>query len=141
MRCASGVFLALYGPHSFFPLSAQSKKQTAVSHSAVEADIIAADQAPRTSGPPAIPLWTKTLSRPVALELYQDNQSAGRIMATGRAPALRHIKRTHSVSVAWIHERIQSPDLHLHDCMSEVMTADILQNTLPGRISGCLYVL
>ncbi len=26
MRSTSGVFLALYGPHSFFPLSAQSKK-------------------------------------------------------------------------------------------------------------------
>ena len=43
MRSASGVFLALYGPHSFFPLSAQSKKQTAVSHSTVEAEIVAAD--------------------------------------------------------------------------------------------------
>jgi hypothetical protein len=37
MRSTSGVFLALYGPHSFFPLASQSKKQTAVSHSTVEA--------------------------------------------------------------------------------------------------------
>ena len=119
------MFLALYGPHSFFPLSAQSKKQTAVSHSTVEAEITATDQALRTSGLPAIPLWTKVLNRPVALELYRDNQAAGRIMATGRAPALRRIKRTHSVSVAWIHERIQTPEVDLHDCVSDAMAADI----------------
>ncbi len=106
MRSTSGVFLALYGPHSFFPLSAQSKKQTAVSHSTVEAEIIAADQALRTSGLPAIPLWTKILNRPVALELYQDNQATGRIVATVRAPALRHIQRTHSARVAWADERL-----------------------------------
>ena len=37
MKSTSGVFLALYGPHTFYPLAAQSKKQTAVSHSTVEA--------------------------------------------------------------------------------------------------------
>ena len=39
LRSTSGVFLAVYGPYSFFPLAAQSKKQTAVSHSTVEAEI------------------------------------------------------------------------------------------------------
>ena len=38
MWTTPGVFLALYGPHSFFPLSAQSKKQAVVSHSTVEAE-------------------------------------------------------------------------------------------------------
>ena len=125
MRSTSGVFLALYGPHSFFPLAGQSKKQTAVSHSTVEAEIVAADHALRTSGLPALPLWEKLLQRPLQLELYQDNQATGRIMHTGRAPALRHIGRTHSVSVAWIHERIQGDDVNLHDCLSDVMAADI----------------
>ena len=141
VRSTSGVLLALCGPHSFFPLSAQSKKQAAVSHSTVEAEITAAGQALRTSGMPAIPLWTKILNRPVALELYQGNQAIGRIMATGRAPALRHIKRTYSASVAWTHERIRSPDVNLRDCVSDVMAADIfLQSTSPVRISGALYV-
>ena len=39
------MFLALYGYHSFFPLAGQSKKQTAVSHSTVETEIVAADHA------------------------------------------------------------------------------------------------
>ncbi len=57
MRSTSGVFLAPYGPRSFFPLAAQSNKQTAVSHSTVEAEIVAADHALSTSGLPALPLW------------------------------------------------------------------------------------
>ncbi len=47
-------------------------------------------------------------------------------MSTGRAPTLRHITRTHRVSVAWIHERVSSPDLNLRDCVSEVMAVDIV---------------
>ena len=57
MRSTSGVFLALYGTHSFFPLMGQSKEQTAVSHSTVEAETVAADHAIRTSGIPALQLW------------------------------------------------------------------------------------
>ena len=125
MRSTSGVFLALYGIHSFFPLSGQSKKQTAVSHSTVEAEIVAADHAVRTGGLPALQLWERLLDRPLVLEVYQDNQATARIMTTGRAPTLRHIKRTHCVSVAWIHERISGPDINFNDCISYVMAAFI----------------
>ena len=125
LRSTSGVFLALYGPHSFFPLSSQSKKQTVVSHSTAEAEIVAADHAVRTSGLPALPLWERIVDRTVVLEVFQDNQATARIMTTGRAPTLRHIKRTHSVSVAWLHERVTGPDINLHDCVSDVMAVDI----------------
>ena len=125
MRSTSGVFLALYGIHSFFPLSGQSKKQTAVSHSTVEAEFVAEDHAVRTGGLPALQLWERLLDRPLVLEVYQDNQATARIMTTGRAPTLRHIERTHSVSVAWIHERISGPDINLNGCSSDVMAADM----------------
>ncbi len=127
-RSTSGVFLALYGPHTFFPLSAQSKKQTAVSHSTVEAEIIAADHAIRMAGLPALPLWETILDRPLSLDVFQDNQATARIMTTGRAPTLRHIKRTHQVSVAWLNERVIGPDITLYDCVSEVMAADMVTN-------------
>ena len=57
MRSTSGVFLALYGYHCFSPLSGQSNKQKVVSHSTVEAEIVAADYVVRTSGLPALQLW------------------------------------------------------------------------------------
>jgi hypothetical protein len=133
MRSTSGVFLALYGDHSFFPLSGQSKKQTAVSHSTVEAEIVAADHAIRSSGLPALQLWERLLNRELLIGVYQDNQATARIMTTGRAPTLRHIKRTHSVSVAWIHERVASDDIQLHDCVSAVMDADIFTKHFISR--------
>ena len=38
MRSTSGVFMALTGPNTFFPLSAFLRKQTCVSHSTPEAE-------------------------------------------------------------------------------------------------------
>ena len=75
--------------------------------------------------PLPLPLWERLLDRPQVLDVYQDNQATARIMSTGRAPTLRHIKRTHGVSVAWLHERVIGPDASLHDCVSNVMAADI----------------
>ena len=42
-KSTSGVFIALTDPNSFFPLNAISKKQSCVSHSTPEAEIVAAD--------------------------------------------------------------------------------------------------
>ncbi len=139
-RSTSGVFLALYGPHSFFPLTGQSKKQTAVSHSTVEAEILAANHAIRAAGLPALPLWERILARPLALDVYQDNQATARIMSTGRAPTLRHIKRTHTVSIAWLHERVTGPDVRLDDCISNVMAADIFTKQFISREHGNRFV-
>ena len=77
-------------------------------------------------GLPALPLWERLLDRTMCLEVYQDNQATARIMTTGRAPTLRHIKRTHCVSIAWLSDRILGPDISLNDCVSEAMAADIL---------------
>ena len=139
-RSTSGVFLALYGAYTFYPLSTQSKKPTAVSRSTVEAEIIAADHAIRMAGLPALPLWETILGRPLVLDVFQDNQATARIMTTGRAPTLRHVGRTHQVSVAWLHERVTGPDVVLFDCVSDVMAADILRSTLLTKINGKTYV-
>ena len=42
-KSVSGVFCAMCGPSTFFPLCALSKKQGAVSHSTAESEIVAAD--------------------------------------------------------------------------------------------------
>ncbi len=94
-----------------------------MSHSTVEAEIIAADHAIRISGLLALPLWETVLDRILSLDVYQHNQATARIMSTGRAPTLRHIRRTHCVSISWLNERVTGPDITLHDCISEVMAA------------------
>ena len=52
-RSTSGAFFALVGPHSFVPLAAKTKKQSCVSHSTPEAEIVSINLAVRSIGSPA----------------------------------------------------------------------------------------
>ena len=98
-KSTSGVFIALTGPNSFFPLNAISKKQSCVFHSIPEAEIVAADLAIRTEGSPALQLWDMVLQRPVRLIFQEDNQATIQIL-TQKNPTLRHLNRTHRVNFA-----------------------------------------
>ena len=57
LRSTTGAFLTIQATHTFAPLAAVSKKQTCVSHSTPEAELVAADHAVRAEGLPALPLW------------------------------------------------------------------------------------
>ena len=57
MRSTSGCYAALTGTNTFFPLSAFSRKQTCVSHSTPEAELVAADAATRQEGLPCQIFW------------------------------------------------------------------------------------
>jgi len=49
-KSTSGAYIALVGPNTFAPVTWMCKKQTAVSHSTTEAEIISMDAALRTEG-------------------------------------------------------------------------------------------
>ncbi len=125
LKSTSGVFLALVGTHSFWPLCGQSKKQTVVSHSTVEAELVACSHGLRSEGLPALLVWDPILGLKTSLVLSQDNQAAMRNIQTGKAPTLGHIRRVHQVCVAWLHERVKSDDIDLKDCATDAMAADI----------------
>eukprot|EP00971_Amphidinium_carterae_P137901 2733206-Amphidinium_carterae.2 len=55
-RSTSGVYFAMMGKYTHVPIAAVSKRQTCVSHSTPEAEIVAADTALRLVGLLAIPL-------------------------------------------------------------------------------------
>ena len=113
MRSTSGVFLSILGPNSSCPLSGRSSKQTAVSHSTPEAEIVAADLAVRTEGLLAIELWSLLLGRDLRIIFHEDNQAMIAVCKSGRKPTMRHLNRTHKVDVAWLHERFISEDYEL----------------------------
>ena len=121
MKSTSGVFLALYGRHSFYPLGSASKKQSCVSHSSVESELVACNHGLRTVGIPALDLWSVILGKDMRMDLYQDNQATARIVATGRAPTLRHVHRVHQVCVAWVHQVVSSESFELRDCHTNCM--------------------
>ena len=56
-KSTSAAYLVLIGPHTYVPISWFCKKQTAVSHSSSEAEIIALDAALRLEGLPALNFW------------------------------------------------------------------------------------
>ena len=53
----SGLYLAIVGPNTFAPVTASCNKQTCVSHSSTESEIVAAEQALRTEGLQALAFW------------------------------------------------------------------------------------
>ena len=61
-KSTSGGTLCVFGSHTFIPLSWMCKKQTAVSHSSTEYEIISLDTGLRLDGLPALELWDLIVS-------------------------------------------------------------------------------
>jgi hypothetical protein len=126
-KSTSGVLIALTGPNTFYPLNAISKKQSCVSHSTPEAEIVAADLAIRTEGLPALQLWDVVLQRSVKLKFQEDNQATIQILKTSKNPTLRHLNRTHRVNISWLCEVFKNlKEVELVYCKTDEQAADIL---------------
>ena len=61
-KSTSGGTLCVFGSHTFVPISWMCKKQTAVSHSSTESEIISLDTGLRLDGIPALDLWDLIVS-------------------------------------------------------------------------------
>ena len=56
-KSTSGGVLCIVGSHTFVPITWVCKKQTSVSHSSTEAEVISLDAGLRMDGIPALDLW------------------------------------------------------------------------------------
>ena len=56
-KSTSGGTWCIFGSHTFVPINWMCKKQTSVSHSATESEIISLDAGLRLDGKPALDLW------------------------------------------------------------------------------------
>ena len=72
-------------------------------------------------------LWDKLLKKQVICDFYEDNQAAVQILRSGRNPSLRHIGRTHKISLKWLSEVLtNNPQfMRLSYCDTKDMCADI----------------
>ena len=61
-KSTSGGTLCIFGSHTFIPISWMCKKQTSVSHSSTESEIISLDTGLRLDGFPALELWDLNVS-------------------------------------------------------------------------------
>ena len=61
-KSTSGGTLCIFGSHTFVPISWMCEKQTSVSHSSTESEIISLDAGLRLDGIPALDLWDLIVS-------------------------------------------------------------------------------
>ena len=66
-KSTSGGIPCIFGSYAFGPISWMCKKQTSVSHSSTEAEIISLDACLRMDGIPALDLWDS------AIEIYHSS--------------------------------------------------------------------
>ena len=114
----------IQGKRTRFPLAGGSKRQGCVSHSTPEAEIVAADVTLRTMGLPALSIWeTLTDSFPKLL-FHDDNQGMIGVARSGRNP-MRHLERTHGISITSLHENFSKEHFVLMYEIMAKMAADI----------------
>ena len=89
--------MCLRGPFTCFPINGQSKRQERVSHSTLEAEIVAADWALRREGLPMLDLWDALAGLGSKAVFHDDNESMIKVCKTGKNPTMRHLLRTHGV--------------------------------------------
>ena len=77
-KSTSGGTLCILGSHTFVPISWMCKKQTAVSHSSTESEIISLDAGLRLDGLPALELWDLIVS--VLGSVSQISDRTGRLV-------------------------------------------------------------
>ena len=122
LRSTSGGHLNIQGPNTRFPLSGSSKRQGCVSHSTPEAEIVAADVATRM---PALKLVERILKKSPNFVFYDDNKAMIGVVRSGRNPTMRHLERSHGVSISWMHEMFTRDYMYLAYEVTDRMAADI----------------
>ena len=89
-KSTSGGTVCVFGSHTFVPISWMCKKQTSVSHSSTESEIISLDAGFRLDGIPALDLWDLIVSV-LHRNTYQSNQAQGDLCTNLReVRAVRH---------------------------------------------------
>ena len=124
-KSTNGVHHVLRGPNTCFPIEGISKRQSCVSTSTTEAEIVAGFFALKTVGLPALAMWEAVLPGPVTLTVHEDNQAMIRVCHTGKNPTMRYLGRVHRISIQWLYERFGEECVQLCYTDTKLMAADI----------------
>ena len=115
-KSTSGGTLCIFGSHTFVPISWMCKKQTAVSHSSTESEIISLDAGLRLDGLPALDLWdlivsvfgsvTQTTERPVRPVIIDKSQrSQGKINVLNNIECVpSNVQSSHQEALLYVFE-------------------------------------
>lgn len=127
-RLRSGLRFVIRGAFTNFPLNGQIKRQECLNHSTPEAEIVASGLAAPREGLPDLDLRDVLSPSSGPLTFHEDSEAMIRICRSDRNPTMRHVLRSHAVSVAYLHEVFSRPDLSLEYVQTERQAADIYTN-------------
>ena len=131
MKSHSGHFIVVMDDEgTFFPLFWSSKRQSCVSRSTTEAEIVSASTLVFEEGLPMNTVPQMILKETVQTVLQEDNQAVLVILRTGYSQKLRALNRTHKISVAALSDAIQARDITPTSTPSEDQLADIFAKAM-----------
>ena len=129
-KSTSGVLVCLVGPRSYMPIAAVSKKQTSVSKSTPEAEIVALDYGTSKEAMMLAQLWQYAIGKGsmtshLTVNVMEDNESACKVVISGNNPNTRHMSRTQRIDISWLNERFNEGVFRFVACPSDYQAADI----------------
>ena len=144
-KSTTGVYIAAEGRHTKWPISGLSKKQTCVSHSTPEAELVAGAFALRQEGVPVQVFFDATIGAVGAggaadggatrarktLYFHADNSAMIVCCKSGKNQTMRHMGRTHGISLQWVHDELQKGYCELRYIDTSKMAADIFTKFFP----------
>ena len=151
-KSTSGGTLCIFGSHTFVPLSWMCKKQTSVSHSSTESEIMSLDlpgntnQSKQVQGDPKKSPTRKKIPGKIDLNsvdfvssnanssrqeavlyIFEDNETVIKMIIKVRSPTMRHVSRTHRVALDWLFDGINlDPKIQIKYIDTKNQLADIL---------------
>jgi hypothetical protein len=141
-RSTSGLWLMLAGNGWSFPLEWGSKRQSCVAHSTPEAELVSLAKGFRTAGLPLQCLVEAAVGKKILIEAFEDNAATIQILKKGRSPALRHLAKTHRISLAWTSEVCESDGVKLNYVQTSDQLADSFTKPLERiKFAGALRQL
>ena len=138
-KSTSGVLICLVGPRTYMPITGVSKKQTSVSKSTPEAEIVALDHGVSKEGMALATLWQHAIGKgkeaqPFIINVLEDNESACRIVIIGKNPNMRYMSRTQRIDISWLNERFNDGIFRFVACPSHYQGADIFTRACIDKV-------
>ena len=126
----SGSLLVIGGGSSYFPISFQSKRQTAVSRSTTEAEAIPLATAVFQDAVPTVDHLNEILSQEIPLTCFQDNEATIAVVRNGWSIKLRHVTKTHKIDLSCLYDLFKDPLTFLVHCPTDQQAADVFTKNL-----------
>jgi hypothetical protein len=129
------------GSH-FWPVSWWSRKQSAIARSTPESELASANAAVYGALIPCSELLNKMLGFEVVAQLAEDNSTCEQVLQRGCSPSLRHLARTHKISLAALSESLAERQFEIYHCTTQEMKTDpFTKEMAPAQWPAALQLL